>query len=311
MIALGLAFVLAVAAVQVLSRSREARAAAEYPPTGQFVEVDGIRVHAHVEGSGPDLVLIHGSNGSTREFTYRLNAHLTDRYRVIALDRPGLGYSEPLPGRATLQAQARHLQKAAAALGAPAPLVLGQSYGGSVALAWTLEMPETLSGLVLVSAPSHTWQGGLPTLYQVTSNWAGKWLAVPLLTAFVPLRYVEGTLDFVFEPQPVPEDYATYFGPELALRRGSFRANAAQRADLKADISVMVPRYREIDVPVEILHGDADTIVPISIHSGPLAKTLPEAGFTVLPGIGHMPHHVAPDMVAAAVDRAAERAGLR
>ena len=53
---------------------------------------------------------------------------------------------------------------------------------------------------------------------------------------------------------------------------------------------------------MEIIHGDADTIVPLSV---------PNAVLTVLDGIGHMPHHAAPDAVEDAIDRAAQRAGLR
>jgi pimeloyl-ACP methyl ester carboxylesterase len=71
-----------------------------------------------------------------------------------------------------------------------------------------------------------------------------------------------------------------------------------------------VPRYGEIGVPVEILHGDADDTVPLHVHSEPLSRQIPGATLTVLERIGHMPHHVAPDAVDAAIDRAARRAGL-
>jgi pimeloyl-ACP methyl ester carboxylesterase len=70
------------------------------------------------------------------------------------------------------------------------------------------------------------------------------------------------------------------------------------------------PRYGEIDVPVEILHGDADDTVPLAVHSEPLSRQLPNARLTVLPGVGHMLHHADPDAVEAAIDRAATRAGL-
>lgn len=67
-----------------------------YPPTGQLLTVEGHTVHAHVEGHGPDLILIHGASGSTRDFTFSFVERMKGRYRVIAFDRPGLGWSDDI-----------------------------------------------------------------------------------------------------------------------------------------------------------------------------------------------------------------------
>ena len=64
-------------------------------------------------------------------------------------------------------------------------------------------------------------------------------------------------------------------------------------------------------MPIEIVHGTADEVVPIGVHSEPLARQIPGAVLTRLEGIGHMPHHAAPDAVEAAIHRAAARARLR
>ncbi|WP_319826896.1 alpha/beta hydrolase [Thalassovita sp.] len=88
------------------------------------------------------------------------------------------------------------------------------------------------------------------------------------------------------------------------------RANALQRANLNAEIRALSPLYPQIDTPTELLHGSGDMIVGLPIHSEPLAEQIPNAHLTVLPGIGHMPQHVAKPDVIAAIDRAAVRAGL-
>ena len=97
----------------------------------------------------------------------------------------------------------------------------------------------------------------------------------------------------------------------MTLRRSSLLENARQRVSLLPQIEAMVPRYASLDIPVEILHGDADATVPLHVHSEPLSQLLPNAILTVLPGIGHMPHHSDPLSVVVTLDRLATRAGLR
>ena len=58
---------------------------------------------------------------------------------------------------------------------------------------------------------------------------------------------------------------------------------------------------------MELIHGTADTIVPLTIHSGPLSGLLPNVRLTVIDGAGHMPHHAHADTVIAAINRAALR----
>lgn len=292
------------------ARAREAAAEAAYPPAGQFVTVAGRRVHALVRGSGPDLVLIHGASGSLRDFSFDLIDQLAQDFRVIALDRPGFGWSEPLSDAPDLQAQARHLRAAATLLGAERPIVLGHSYGGAVALAWATDAPDSLAALVPVSAPSHSWSTGLPWLYKLTAPLPGQALLVPLITAWTPKSLLISEVSAVFDPNHMPQGYVHHFGPEMTLRRVTMRANARQRAALKAEIEEMIPRYPSLKLPVEIVHGTDDTTVGLSIHSEPLVRALPDAHLTRLKGVGHMPHHAAPHEVIAAVRRAHARAAL-
>ncbi len=69
------------------------------PPRGRFLELDGCRIHYIDEGAGPPLFLIHGLGGQLRNFTYALVGRLSDEFRVIAVDRPGSGYSTRPSGR--------------------------------------------------------------------------------------------------------------------------------------------------------------------------------------------------------------------
>ncbi len=291
--------------------AREAAAEAAYPPEGQFVTVEGLRIHAVVAGSGPDLVLIHGASGSARDFTFRMLPELSARYRVIAFDRPGHGWSDVAPEGDSIRVQARLLQRAAEELGADSPIVLGHSYGGAVALAWAVDHPDALAALVPVSAPSHPWDTPLPRFYQLTTPPLGRAILVPMIAAFAPQAYVNDTLTSVFAPQDVPRGYVDHFGPEMSLRRSALRANGDQRAALLEEITALAPLYPSISVPVESVHGTDDTTVGLTIHAQKLKRDVEGLNLTPLRGIGHMPQHVAIGDVIGAIDRARARARLR
>jgi len=317
---IGAALLLAfVAVVHLLAGAREAAALRDYPPQGRVIDVDGTPVHVLVTGSGPDLVLIHGASGNLRDWTFDFADRLSDRYRVIMLDRPGLGWTGRLPGTAgawntaneSPAEQAAVLQKAARSLGVQRPIVLGHSFGGAVAMAWALSEPEETAAVVMLAAVSNPWPGSLGWTYTVLGSAWGGALVAPLASAFLPQSYVDASIGSIFAPQPAPEGYAHHVGAGLVLRRESMRANFQQVNFLRPHIVAMAARYGSLTMPFEIVHGDADTIVPLSVHAEPLSRQIAGANLTVLPGIGHMPQHVAPDAVADAIDRAALRAGLR
>lgn len=310
---------LLVVAVQWRASAREAAATKTYPPQGRVIDVDGTPVHVLIAGSGPDLILIHGASGNVRDWTFDFADRVSDRYRVIMLDRPGLGWTGRLPGKSgawntaneSPMEQAALLQKAVEIVGVERPIVVGHSFGGAVAMAWALRQPEETAAVVMLGAVSNPWPGDLGWTYTVLGSAAGGGLVVPVISAFLPQSYVDSSVESIFAPQDAPEGYAHHVGAGLVLRRESLRANAQQVNFLRPHIVKMSKRYNSLTMPFEIVHGDADTIVPLSVHSEPLARQLPDARLTVLPGIGHMPHHAAPDAVEDAIDRAAARAGLR
>ncbi|MEL6914972.1 MAG: alpha/beta hydrolase [Pseudomonadota bacterium] len=307
----------AVAGVRYLAHAQERATEAAFPPEGAFVDVGGVPVHYVQAGAGPDVILLHGAGGSTRDFTFAFAERLTDRYRVTIFDRPGLGYTGRIEeygvfsrDAETPREQARFLQAAADQLGVTEPVVLGHSFGGAVAMAWALERSEETAGLVMVGGVSNAWEGGLGWFYNVTAHPVVAPIFNPLATALVPDSYVDGTVAGIFRPQDAPDGYAAYIGPRLSARRGTLYANGRQVHGLKPHIIDMVPGYATLPMPIEIVHGDADDIVPLHVHSIPLSGQAPGAVLTVLEGVGHMPQHSAPAEVEAAIDRAVERAGL-
>lgn len=301
-----------------LADFREAQIEATYPASGQFVEVNGAKIHVVVKGSGTDLVLIHGAGGNARELDVALADWLSDRYRLFIVDRPGHGWSErqgaDFEGAFNTRAespmeQARALSAAVQQLGAENPVVLGHSYGGAVAMAWALEEPAR--AIIIVSGVTLPWPGDIDLAYRVMGSSLGGAILTPLAAAFVPDGYVKYILGTAFAPQAAPPGYFSRGGIPLATRTETLRANNRQVRALRPFIVEQSERYREIQLPIEILHGTEDTTVYREVHAEPLADMLPNARLTILDGIGHMPHHVVPGDIEAAIDRAKERARLR
>jgi pimeloyl-ACP methyl ester carboxylesterase len=238
---------------------------------------------------------------------------------VILFDRPGMGHTGRPEGHGgawnnseeTPFEQADLLMKAADLIGVKKPIVLGHSFGGIVALAWGLARPDTTSAIVLVSAVSEPWPGKLGWTYTVNGSTLGGALFVPIVTAFVPQDYISKSVESIFAPQDAPNGYADHIGTGLTLRRESLRANAQHVNALRPHVVEMKRDYGTLKMPIELIHGDADTIVPLTVHAQELIKDLPNGALTVLPGAGHMPQHTHARDVSAAIDRAAVRAGLR
>jgi pimeloyl-ACP methyl ester carboxylesterase len=293
-------------------RARAAPAAVEttHPPIGRFVEVDGLPVHWAERGEGPAVVLIHGASGNLRDFDFSLMDRLAAAgLRAVAFDRPGLGYSRRLPERGwSPAAQARHLRRAAEALGLRRPVVVGHSWGGAVAMAWAVETPRDLAGVCVLAGATYPWGGDAGFVYRMARLPVLGGVAHAAARLLVDPAAPDAVLARIFAPDPVPPGYGAHVGVGLALRPATFRHNAEDLHHLNHELTRQAPRYAGLPTPVEVLHGDADRTVWASVHAEPLARAVPGARLTLLPGVGHMPHHAAEAEVVAAVARLAARA---
>ncbi len=304
--------VLAVLTV-VKSERHSTRARLLYPPDGAFLEIDGHSIHYIVRGD-PDaapVVLLHGASGNARDFTFDLMKRLSNRYRVIAFDRPGLGHSPALAKKdVSITDQAKILSSASIQLGARAPVVVGHSFGGAVAMAWAVHHPHRISAVVSLAGATYPWDGKLDAFHTRLAHPVSGPILARLISAWVPDDYVTRSVNSVFEPQTAPLSYAAEVGTPLILRPASLIANAQQRSDLRTELRALAPRYKTLNLPVEIVHGDKDRTVGLPVHSTRMVADISGANLVVLPNVGHMPHHADPDVAVAAIQRAAARAGL-
>ena len=295
---------LAGAAAYEHRRARQAEAA--HPPTGRFVEVDGVRLHYVERGEGQPLVLFHGNGTMAEDFALaRIVERAAAHYRVIAFDRPGFGYSERPRDRVwTPSAQARLFQQAFEQLGIERPVVVGHSWGTLVALALALDFPRALKSIVLLSGyyfPSLRKE--VPFLSIPAIPVIGDILR-HTLSPLLGRLMAPAAIRKAFAPSPVPPSFED-FPVELSLRPSQLRASAEETALMVPAAALLARRYGELRVPVVLLSGTGDRIVDVHAQTERLGRELGKASLTTVEGAGHMIHHIAPNRVMAAIDQAA------
>ena len=279
------------------------RAEEDQPPQGAFLNVDGVRVHFLDRGRGIPIVLLHGNAVRLQDFVASgLVDRLAERYRVVAFDRPGFGYSErPRDRLWTPAAQAALLHKALSQLGLEQPIVIGHSWGTLVALELALRENAAVRRLILVSGYY------FPTARLDVALAAPP--AIPVLgdlmrytVSAVFARLLLGrTVKAMFAPQPVPPDFLPILVREMLVRPAQIRANAEDAAFMIPAAAGLRKRYRELTVPVTIFAGEADKIVEPDTHARRLHAELSNSELHVLPGLGHMLHYAVPEQLVAAV----------
>jgi pimeloyl-ACP methyl ester carboxylesterase len=298
----------ALGAAALYNRKQTRDAERRHPPIGRFLDVDGVRLHYIERGQGDPLVLIHGNGTMIQDFTVSgLVDRLADRYRVIVIDRPGYGYSARPRQLWTPRAHARLFRQALAQLGVGRAMVYGHSWGTLVAVALALEAPELVRGLILGSGYYY------PTLRADTFLLSPP--AIPVIgdamrhtvSPFVARAMLPGMIKGMFQPAAVPARFDRKFPKALMLRPLQLRAAAEDAALMTPSVMELQRHYRELKGPLTIITGADDQIADVGRQSERLHHELPGSEFIALPGLGHMVHHLAPDAVAEAIDRTAQR----
>jgi pimeloyl-ACP methyl ester carboxylesterase len=271
--------------------------------------VDGVRLHYLEQGSGSPVVLFHGNGALVEDMLVSgIVERLVSRHRVIVIDRPGFGYTaRPRTRLWSPQAQAELLWKALARLGVGKAVVLGHSWGTLVALSLALEHPSFVAGLVLVSGYYYpTARMDVPLVSGPAIPVIGDVMRYTVSPA-VSAALLPEIYEKLFEPAPVPERFWREFPHALILRPWQLRASSADAAMMIPSAAVLEQRYGELSAPTIVVTGRDDQIVDVDRHARRLHRELAGSELIEVPGAGHMVHHLAPDRIADAVFRLAER----
>ncbi|GEN98937.1 alpha/beta hydrolase [Novosphingobium sediminis] len=267
----------------------------------RFVQAGPLTWHVQEMGTGPTLVLLHGTGAATHSWRHLMPLLARD-HRVIAMDLPGHGFTRGRPpGGLTLPGMAAAVGVLLEKLEVRPERLIGHSAGAAIALRMVrdgFDVPEVV-GLNAALSP---FPGFFAPLFQglaralVLNPLVPRLFAASARTSGDTGRLLVRSTGSHIDAEGV-RCYAMLLGNALHCRGALEMMAGWDLAGLQRDL----PR---IAVPVRLIHGAKDAAVPTS--SVEQAVTLmPQAALSVLAGLGHLAHEERADLVAAAMTAAA------
>ena len=247
-------------------------------------------------GKGPALVLLHTVRTQAEHFRHLIPL-IKDRYTVYALDLPGMGYSEIVPGASYEEPAMREAVKSLITrLDLRDVTLLGESMGATLALTTAADLPERVRRVVAINA----------------YDYAGGIARSSLLARFVvsgALAPVVGTTIAGVQPKPIVravlhgglgdtaalrDDYLDEL-LKVGRRPGYPVVARAVYGNLPSLIAARA-RYPEVKAPIHLIYGEKDWSRPSDRQAN--KQFLPAAEFVQVPGAGHFIVLERPDVAA-------------
>jgi magnesium chelatase accessory protein len=272
----------------------------------RFVEAGGLRWHVQLLGDGPPVLLVHGTGAATHSWR-DLAPRLAGRFRVIAPDLPGHGFSQnPGPRGLSLPAVARSLGALLRTLEIEPALALGHSAGAAVLARMCLDgriAPRVLVSLNGAMLPLRGLAG------QVFSPAAKLLAANPLIPRVFAWRAAQR--DAVERLVASTGSWLDPEGVALYRRLISTPGHVGATLDMMAnwDLDPMVRELPRLATPLVLVVGQADaTVSPAEAER--VRKLVPTAEILRLPRLGHLAHEEDPGGLDALVTRIARQHGI-
>jgi pimeloyl-ACP methyl ester carboxylesterase len=261
-----------------------------------FVDVPEARVRYVRKGSGPPVVLLHGFASSLYTWKDVLPA-LAAGHDVVAIDLPGFGGSS-IPRPLQAASYPGVILAVMDGLGLDRASLVGNSLGGSVAVAVAGEHPERVDRLVLIDSDGFNFRAA-------DRPWLLRLVAAPGVAALaeqLPVRrrlVAAGLRQVFFHDELVTEERIDEYAAPM-LRPGAVRAAAELlAAPGPPDFAAVMARVR---APTLVVWGREDTWIPVA-HARRFTDGIPASAAVVLEECGHTPQEEKPVEVTALLQR--------
>ena len=270
-------------------------------PAEHFINIENTRVRYVEAGAGPVVVLIHGNAGSVDDFDFESLGLLCRDYRVIAVDRPGHGKSaRPSDADANLRYQTQLLHETLSRLGVTHPMLVGHSWGGSLALAYAVEYPTELSAIVLLAPAAYSDGGPDQFMRAVLKTPIVGDVSLTMGRVIFGQHQLKKELQKAFYPESVPEEYLRQASASW-LRHKQLRAILEDEYSLDRDLEKVSRHYSEISIPVVIVTGDHDKVVSAKQNAYRLKTSITHSQLIELKNTGHQVPQTHPESIFNAV----------
>ncbi|MBX9797670.1 alpha/beta fold hydrolase BchO [Sphingomonas sp.] len=294
----------------MLSDQLQLDGVADWPnrDASRFVEAGALRFHVQVMGSGPALLLLHGTGAATHSWR-GLAPLLAEHFTVIAPDLPGHGFTRGRPaGGLTMPAMAGAVGALMRSLAVAPALIVGHSAGAAIASRMAIDGLAAPAGVIGLNPAMMPFPGiaarlfpGLARLLFV-NPFAPHFFAGLARQPGEVKRFLGRSTGSRID-QAGLDHYARLFGTA---------AHVAGAITMMADwdLDALARDLPRLAVPLLLLHGAGDAMVPVSAARD-AAALVPGARVDVLPGLGHLAHEEDPALVARHILAFAEQTGAR
>ena len=264
------------------------------PAVGTILNLNGLQMHGYVEGDGSqDIVFIHGAFINLRDWVFATRSLSKLDSRLIYIDRPGFGYSERNENKWDAERQADLARLYVKNIHGKNLILVGHSWGAMVAMAWAAKFPEEVKGVVSIAGLNMPFSG----VSKLANDTGLLRLAYELYFTSVAKRANSGSIEKfagrMFQPQDIPSGYLDYVGSDLSRRRSTIKANKGDLLITSQALNQNYASYGRIEMPVEIIHGNEDFLLPFKSQAVAFNKAIPNSRLHILPNVGHMAHHFA------------------
>ncbi|WP_102349521.1 alpha/beta fold hydrolase [Bacillus sp. Marseille-P3661] len=248
---------------------------------GKYIDVNGVNTHYHEDGQGDVVLLIHGSGpGVSAWANWRLLFPiLSQQFHLYAPDVVGFGYTDRPEGiQYSIDVWADHMIDFVETVGEKKVSIIGNSFGGAIALHVAKKRPDLIDKLILMGSVGidHQIADGLDCVWGYEPSPENMKELIKIFAYDQSMAENGDLVEMRYQSSIQPGFQESFSSMFPAPRQRHVDAMALSQEELQ-----------DIQFPVLLVHGRDDKVIPLQETSYKLALALPNAQLHVFPHCGH------------------------